>query len=75
MMEQITIQIRDRRKARALKTFLKSLDYVEKVTMSDLQFPVNSRASKADFFASAGVWSKRDITIDSLRSSAWPRRL
>jgi hypothetical protein len=74
-MEQITIQIRDRRKARALKTFLKSLDYVEKVTMADLQFPVKSRASKVDFFASAGVWSKRDITIDSLRSSAWPRRM
>jgi hypothetical protein len=72
-MEQITIQIRDRRKARALKTFLKSLDYVEKVTIANLQLPLKPRASKADFFALAGVWSRRDITLDSLRSSAWPR--
>jgi hypothetical protein len=74
-MEQITIQIRDRRKARALKTFLKSLDYVEKVTIANLQIPLKPRASKADFFALSGVWSARNITADSLRSSAWPRRL
>ena len=73
-MEQITIQIRDKRKGRALKTFLKSLDYVESVTIADLQIPLKSRSQKADFFALAGVWSKREITVDSLRSSAWPRR-
>lgn len=74
-MEQITIQIRDRRKARALKTFLKSLDYVEKVTIANLLLPSKSRTSKADFFALAGVWSRRNITVNSLRSSAWPRRM
>lgn len=74
-MEQITIQVRDRRKARALKTFLQSLDYVEKVTTANLQLPTKSRAPKADFFAMSGVWSKRDMTLDSLRSSAWPRRM
>lgn len=74
-MEQITIQIRDRRKARALKTFLNSLDYVEKVTIANLGLPSKSRTAKADFFALAGVWSRRNITMDSLRSSAWPRRM
>jgi len=74
-MEQITIQIRDRRKARALRTFLKSLDYVEKVTIANMKIPLTAQAQKADFFASAGIWSKRDITVDSLRSSAWPRRM
>jgi hypothetical protein len=74
-MEQITIQIRDRRKARALKTFLNSLDYVEKVTIANLQIPLKSQTPKADFFALAGVWSRRNITANSLRSSAWPRRM
>ncbi len=74
-MEQITIQIRDRRKARALGTFLKSLDYVEKVTFANTKIPLKTRVKKADFFASAGIWSKRIITVDSLRSSAWPRRM
>ena len=74
-MEQITIQIRDRRKGRALTTFLKSLDYVEKVSVANLQIPLKSRDQKADFFALAGVWSKRELTVGSLRSSAWPRRM
>ena len=74
-MEQITIQVRDRRKARALKTFLQSLDYVEKVTIANLQLPIKPRPQKADFFAMAGVWATRDMTLDSLRLSAWPRRM
>lgn len=74
-MEQITIQIRDRRKARALGTFLKSLDYVEKVTFANTKIPLKASTKKADFFASAGIWSKRDITVNGLRSSAWPRRM
>ncbi|MBI5945658.1 MAG: hypothetical protein HY864_14955 [Chloroflexi bacterium] len=74
-MEQITIQVRNRRKARALRTFLKSLDYVEKVTIANMKIPLKAQAKKADFFASAGIWSKREITLDSLRSSAWPRRM
>ncbi len=74
-MEQITIHIRDRRKARVLKDFLKSLDYVEKVTITDSGRRSISRIKKADFFASAGIWSRREITTDSLRQKAWPRRV
>lgn len=74
-MEQITIQVRDHRKARALKDFLKSLDYVEKVTVADLRNRSVSRAKNADFFALAGIWSKREITVESLRQKAWPRRV
>lgn len=74
-MEQITIQISDRRKARALKDFLKSLDYVEKVSTANLRRPISVRAKKADFFAMAGVWADRDITLETLRQNAWPRRI
>jgi hypothetical protein len=74
-MEQITIQISDRRKARALKDFLKSLDYVEKVSTANLRRPISARVKKADFFAMAGIWADRDITLETLRQSAWPRRI
>jgi len=74
-MEQITIQISDRRKARALRTFLKSLDYVEKVTVANLQIPAVAQTKKKDFFAMAGIWADRDITIETLRQNAWPRRI
>jgi hypothetical protein len=74
-MEQITIHINDRRKARALRDFLKSLDYVEKVTAVNLRTPASARTKKADFFAMAGIWADRDITLETLRQSAWPRRI
>jgi hypothetical protein len=73
-MEQITIHIRDRRKARALRDFLKSLDYVEKVTIADLRNRSAARGNQVDFFASAGIWSGRKVTVESLRQKAWPRR-
>ena len=56
-MEQITIQISDRRKARALKDFLKSLDYVEKI--KEIYIPL-LLDQKSDFFAMAGIWESRD---------------
>lgn len=74
-MEQITIHVRDSRKARALKDFLKSLDYVEKITIADLRGSSVSRAKKSDFFALAGIWSGREITAEGLRRKAWPKRI
>ncbi len=74
-MEQITIQVRDRRKARVLKSFLKSLDYVEKISTANLRRPLSVRVKKADFFAMAGVWSEREITLETLRKNAWPSRV
>ena len=74
-MEQITIQVSDRRKARVLKDFLKSLDYVEKITIANLRIPASARTKKSDFFVMAGIWADRDITLETLRQSAWPRRI
>jgi hypothetical protein len=74
-MEQITIHIRDARKAKALENFLKSLDYVEKVTTVALRDSSASRARNADFFALAGIWAGRDITLETLLYKAWPKRI
>ena len=74
-MEQITIQISDRRKARALRDFLKSLDYVEKITIANLRIPASARTKKSDFFAMSGIWADRDLTLETLRQNAWPRRI
>ncbi|RJP56079.1 MAG: hypothetical protein C4557_00190 [Anaerolineaceae bacterium] len=73
-MERITIRVSDRRKARLLRDFLKSLDYVDKVTIASFRPSVSSKAKNADFFAMAGIWAKRDITLDKIRQSAWPGR-
>jgi hypothetical protein len=72
-MDQITIQIKDHKKARVLVSFLKTLDFVEKITSADLPV-VEPGIEEQDtgFFALSGIWAKRDITLDSLRQSAWP---
>jgi hypothetical protein len=73
-MEQITIRIKDRKKARSLLDFLKSLDFVESVTEKEVSTESPTKAGDDDFFALAGLWSGRDISLKSLREQAWPYR-
>ncbi len=74
-MEQITIRIKDKKKAQTLLDFLKSLDFIESVSEKDLSVEktVNENREK-DFFSMAGLWAGRDITLQSIREQAWPYR-
>jgi hypothetical protein len=75
-MEQIIIQVKNKRKARALLNFLASLDFVEAVSSADLpQVESSEQAQTEDFFALAGLWAGRDITPETIREKAWPQRL
>ncbi len=74
-MEQITIRIKDKKKARTLVDFLKTLDFVEKVSSSDLpSVDDNKKTQEDDFFALAGLWAERDVSLKSIREKAWPYR-
>ncbi|GEM_PF-431831 len=74
-MEQITIRIKDKRKARTLLDFLKSLDFIESVSEKDLSAEKSANENgEKDFFAMAGLWAGRDITLQSIREQAWPYR-
>jgi hypothetical protein len=71
-MTQITIQVNDRKKARVLIHFLKTLDFIEKISSADLHVhKICEKDQASDFFALAGIWAKRDISQKSLRQSAW----
>lgn len=74
-MEQITIRIKDKKKAQTLLDFLKSLDFIESVSEKDLSVEktINENREK-DFFSMAGLWAGRDITLQSIREQAWPYR-
>jgi len=75
-MEQITIQVKSKRKAQALLNFLKTLDYIENVSASRLSiFQPVTQPKEEDFFEFAGLWAGRDVTLDSIRQKAWPSRL
>ncbi len=74
-MEQITIRIKDKKKAQTLLDFLKSLDFIESVSEKDLSVEkVSQSGGEKDFFSMAGFWTGRDITLQSIREQAFPYR-
>jgi hypothetical protein len=73
-MEQIVIQINDRKKAQLLYQLIGALDFVNTITKVELDMPLSS-ATETDFFEFAGLWANREnIDIHSLRQKAWPKR-
>ena len=74
-MEQITIQIKNKQKAQALITFLKSLDFIDELKTQNSALQSKTKMSDADFFTLAGIWSGRDINLEPIRLKAWPPRL
>ncbi|MFN8401996.1 MAG: hypothetical protein U0V48_00320 [Anaerolineales bacterium] len=74
-MEQITIKIKDQKKAKTLLDFLKSLDFIDSITEKDLPIANEPIANgEKEFFALAGLWAGRDISLQSIREQAWPYR-
>ena len=74
-MEEIRFQIKDKSKTQALLNFLKTLDFVENISSAELPFVGRKTTKGEDFFALAGLWADREITLESLRQEAWPQRL
>ena len=71
-MEQITIQVKNKRKAQALLDFLKAMDFIEDVTASGFTISKpKSKVDETDFFALKGLWAGRDISLESIRQKAW----
>ncbi|MFZ5881480.1 MAG: hypothetical protein ACOY0R_19100 [Chloroflexota bacterium] len=74
-MERIVIRVKDRKKAQSLLDFLRSLDFVESVTEKEtLPDEIQTEGGEGDFFALAGLWADRDVSIKSIREKAWPYR-
>ena len=70
-MEQITIQVKSKQKAKALIEFLKAMDFIEAVTASGFTIPKpKSQVNEDDFFALKGLWVGRDISLESIRQKA-----
>jgi hypothetical protein len=68
-MEQLIVRVANKEKAEMLSQILTALDFVNSVEI------IEENPSLADdeqeFFAMAGLWENRTITIDSIRQEAW----
>jgi hypothetical protein len=76
-MEQIVIHTRNKEKARILVELLAALDFIDSVeshTDEDAAIATEIAEADNDFFALAGLWEGRDITLESIRREAWPPR-
>jgi hypothetical protein len=76
-MEQILIQVSNKEKAKILLELLESLDFVDFIeakVKEESEVEKIFRPEQANFFALAGLWAERDITLESLRQQAWPRQ-
>lgn len=75
-MAQFLIETHDEKKTKLLLQLLRELDFVDsikKIKQTNNQ-PTQASENREDFFAMAGVWSERDISIDTIRQQAWPNR-
>jgi len=76
-MQEIIVQLKDKTKARLLSEFLTALDFVSSVRISGektTKTAVKQPKTAGDFFTLAGLWSGRDVTLESIRKRAWPRQ-
>lgn len=76
-MEQLLIQVRDEAKAKMLIDLLNALDFVDSVKTVGLGGTRKAQADlkeDQDFFALAGLWAGREISLESIRQKAWPRQ-
>ncbi len=77
-MQHITVEVQDHEKAQLLYSVLQSLDFVMRISTDDqeisqqLHHEATNRTE--EFFSYAGLWSDREISVDTLRQQAWPRQ-
>ena len=75
-MAQFLIETHDEKKTKLLLQLLRQLDFVDsikKIKQTNNQL-TQASDNREDFFAMAGIWSERDISIDTIRQQAWPNR-
>jgi len=73
-MEQIILEINDKYKAKKLSEFLSSLDFVNIVRTVEQEDEKNQSTitdNTEDFFAYAGMWADREISLRAIRQKAW----
>jgi len=75
-MERIVIQVEDKEKSKMLLELLKALDFVNLVEIGKKENEkTNTRQENSSYFFSlAGLWTDREISLESIRQKAWPRQ-
>ena len=76
-MGKIVIQIKDKKRAKALFNFFKTLDFIDSIKTSEIideEQKKSTTKERLDFFSLAGLWAGRKISLETIRKKAWPRQ-
>jgi hypothetical protein len=76
-LEEIVVQVKDKKMAESLRDVLAALDFVTSAKLKHVPIsPKRRRKDASDsFFALAGIGADREISLTSQRSRAWPRQV
>ena len=75
-MTQLIVQLDNEEKAKLLSEMLSALTFVNsvEVTKEKAHTVLETSENTEEFFSQAGLWKNRDISVESIRSKAWPER-
>jgi hypothetical protein len=73
-MEQILVEVKSKEKAKMLFELLSALDFVEQVRTGSAD-NLTTPKEPSDFFALAGLWTDRNISLESIRQQAGHREV
>jgi hypothetical protein len=74
-MEQIVIHVKNKEKAKLLFEFLSAVDFIDFIDADAEEIlETHNPSEPADFFALAGLWEGRELSLESIRQQAWPRQ-
>lgn len=74
-MQQIVIHVQDKEKAKLLFELLSAIDFIDFIDAGDEETELlthHGSKESVDFFALAGLWQGREISLDTIRQKAWP---
>ena len=69
-METITIQLKDSKKATLLIEILNSIDFVSNIKLENNP-KIKKLKNKSNIKELKGIWKDRDISLSSIRKTAW----
>jgi pheromone shutdown protein TraB len=65
-MEQLLVEVKSKEKAKMLFELLSALDFVEQVKTGSVD-NLTAPEEPSDFFALAGLWAGREVSLESIR--------
>jgi hypothetical protein len=73
-MHRIIVSINNKKNTRFILSLLKKFDFV-KLEPEEADLKIPSAKRKGNLLDLIGIWKDRNISVESIREKAWPKRI